>query len=99
MFATIRRYTVKPGYMKEVGQKVQNELVPQLTKQPGFVSYHAVDAGNNVAISISLYHDRASADAANKAAAQWVQQHIAPLTGIAKEVFVGEVLASSSAKV
>ncbi len=99
MFATIRRYTVKPGSMKDVAQQVQNGLVSIVSKQPGFISYHALDAGNNVAISVSLYHDRAAADAANKAAALWVQQHIAPLTGAAKEVIVGEVIASSTAKV
>lgn len=99
MFATIRRYSVKPGSMKEVGQKVQGGLVTELAKQPGFISYHAIDVGNNVAISVSLYTDRAAAEAANKAAAQWVQQHLAPLTGAAKEVTVGEVLASSATRV
>jgi len=96
MFATIRRYSVKPGSLKDIAQKVQSQLVRELARQPGFISYHAIDAGNNVAISVSLYQDRASADAANKAVAQWVQQQIMPLSGPATDVAIGEVVASSA---
>lgn len=95
MFVTIRRYQVKPGSIKEVASRVQKGLVGIVSKQPGFVSYHAVDAGNNVALSVSVYQDRASAEAANKTAAQWVQANLSGLiSGL--EVTVGEVIASSA---
>ena len=94
MFATIRRYQGKPGQIKEVSRRVQQSLVPILSKQKGFVSYHVVDAGSDVVISISLYHDRAAAEAANTAASQWVQANIADLVGTA-QVTVGEVIVSA----
>jgi hypothetical protein len=93
MFVTIRRYTVK-GSMQEVSSRVQKGLVPLLSKQPGFVSYHAADAGNNVAFSVSVYQNHAAADAANKAAAGWVQQNLGALLGNV-ELTMGEVTASS----
>ena len=97
MFATIRRYQVKPGSTADVGQRVQQGLIPLLAKQAGFVSYHALDAGNDVAVSVSLYQDRAAAEAANKTAASWVQVNLSGLIGNA-EVTVGEVIAQSVKK-
>ena len=46
MFATIRRYQGQPGQTEKTIQRVKDGLIPILSKQPGFVSYHAIDAGN-----------------------------------------------------
>ena len=99
MFAAIRRYNVKPGQMQETIARVKKGLVPLLTKQKGFHAYHAIDAGNNVAVSVSFYADRAAADAANKEAAGWVQQNLAGIiTPI--DATVGEVqVEAASARV
>lgn len=94
MFATIRRYKVKAGSTPEVVQRVQDGLIPLLSRQPGFVTYYAIDSGNDVATSVSVYVDKPSADAANKTAAQWVNQNLVGLLG-APEVTVGEIVASS----
>lgn len=96
MFATIRRYQGKPGNTEEVIRRVQQGLIPMLTIQRGFVSYHAIDAGNDVAISVSIYADRAAAEAANQAAASWVKQNLGDLVG-PSDVTVGEVRASATA--
>jgi len=96
MFATIRRYNVKAGKMDDVIKKVQTGLVPLLGKQKGFQSYRAVDAGNNVAVSVSFYSDRAAADAANTAAAGWVKSNLGDsITPI--DVTVGEVTVDAAA--
>jgi len=96
MFATIRRYNVKPGQMSEVISRVKQGLVPLITKQAGFVSYQAIDAGNNVALSVSFYQSRAAAEAANSAAAGWVSANLAQLI-TPVDISVGEVLADASA--
>jgi heme-degrading monooxygenase HmoA len=95
MFVSIRRYQVKPGSMPEVASRVQKGLVSLLSTQAGFVAYHAIDGGNNVAVSVSVYQDRAAAEAANKTAAQWVQANLSGLIS-GPEVTVGEVIASSA---
>ena len=77
MFATIRRYTVKPGQMSEVVKRVKQGLIPIVTKQQGFVSYQAIDAGNNVALSVSFYQSRASADATIQFELSWVMAELA----------------------
>jgi heme-degrading monooxygenase HmoA len=93
MFATIRRYQGQKGTIHDVAQKVQAELVPMLASQPGFVSYTAVHAGNDVAVSMSVFRDRASAEAANAVATEWVKAHIGPLVG-APEITHGDVVAT-----
>ena len=98
MFATVRRYRGQKGTIGEVARKVQTHLVPLLSRQPGFISYAAIDAGNDVAVSISVFQDSASADAANKIALQWAQQNIAAQVGT-PEILTGQVVASSAAKV
>jgi hypothetical protein len=98
MFTTIRRYQLKqPGQTAEVVRRVEKGLVPIITKQPGFVSYAAVDAGEGVEISVSVYQDRAAADAANQAAASWVKANLADLLGPA-EVTMGERVVAASAE-
>ncbi len=96
MFVTIRRYQGQPGQTDEVVRRVQQGLVPIVSKQHGFVSYHAVDVGNDVAVSISMYESRADADAANAAAASWVKANLSDLIGPA-EVTVGEVRVAATA--
>jgi len=95
MFATIRRYNVKPGQMSEVVRRVKEGLVPIVSRQQGFVSYEAIDAANNVALSVSFYQSRAAADAANREAAGWVQANLAHLIAPI-DIIVGEVVADAS---
>lgn len=95
MFATIRRYQGRPGQTDEVVRRVKDGLIPIISRQPGFVSYHAIDAGNDVAISISIYQTGDAADAANAAAASWVRANLAELVGPA-EVSMGEVVVSAT---
>lgn len=96
MFATIRRYQAKPGQTDEALRRVQEGLVPILTQQPGFVSYAVIDAGGDVSISVSLYDDRAAAEAANSTAGTWVRENLADLVGPAN-VTVGEVRIAGAA--
>jgi len=95
MYATIRKYQGKQGTINDVAQQVQHEFVPLMTAQPGFVSYTAVHTGNDAVISVSVFQDRAAADAANKVAADWVKQHIAAQVG-APDVSGGDVIATDS---
>lgn len=95
MFATIRRYQGQPGHTEEVLRRVQLGLIPMLTIQRGFVSYYAIDAGDDVALSVSIYADRASAEAANQSVTSWVRMNLGDLVGPA-DVTLGEVRLSAT---
>jgi heme-degrading monooxygenase HmoA len=95
MFATIRKYQGKQGTINDVAQQVQHEFVPLLSSQPGFVSYTAIHTGNDSVVSVSVFQDKAAAEAANKVAAAWVKEHIATHVG-SPDVSWGEVVATNS---
>jgi ketosteroid isomerase-like protein len=95
MFATVRRYQGKPGQTAETLRRVKSGLIPILSQQPGFRAYHAVEAANDVAVSVGIYDSRAAAVAANQAAASWVRQNLAGNVGPV-DLTVGEVAASAT---
>ena len=92
MEATVRRYEgiTNPA---EIGRRVAEEFVPLLKELPGFVSYYWVDAGDGVMVSMSVFEDRASADASNERAAAWVAENAAEMMPNAPQVTAGTVVA------
>ena len=97
MFVTIRRYQGKPGQTEATVSRVKGGLLPILTQQPGFKSYTAVDAGSDVAVSVSTYESRAAAESANQAAASWVRSNLGDVVGQA-DVLMGEALLAATAE-
>ena len=56
MHATIRRYEgVDMTRTNEVASKVEETLVPQLRKLPGFEGYYLIQADNGVLSSLGLF--------------------------------------------
>lgn len=92
MYAAIRRLMVQPGRFAEVVQRDESGLVPILRSVPGFVEFDLVQVGENVGVSFSVFETQEQAEEADKRAAEWVKQNVAPLaTGPAEIVAVGEV--------
>lgn len=78
-YGVMRRYTVAPGDVAEITQRVTAGLVPILSGAPGFASYAVIDAGNGVVVSLSAFADQATADAATETTRQWVMDNLADL--------------------
>jgi len=63
MFATVRRYEgVDASRTDELSKKVNENLMPRLSKLPGFGGYYLISAGNGVMTSVSLFETVAQAD-------------------------------------
>ena len=74
MHATIRRYEgVDPNRTTELAGKVNETLVPKLSKLPGFNGYYLIEAGDGVLSSLGLFETREQADESTKVAAGWVR--------------------------
>jgi hypothetical protein len=74
MYATIRRYeAVDAMRTPELVQKVNETLVPQLSKLPGFSGYHLIEAGDGVVTSIGFFDTSEQADESTRVAATWVR--------------------------
>jgi hypothetical protein len=74
MYATIRRYeSVDQASSPELVKKVDETLVPRLTKLPGFGGYHLIEAGNGVMSSIGFFDTSAQADESTRVTSEWVR--------------------------
>jgi hypothetical protein len=75
MYATIRRYeSVDQARTDELVKKVDESLVPRLSKLPGFSGYHLIEAGNGVISSIGFFDTSAQADESTRVASDWVRE-------------------------
>jgi hypothetical protein len=75
MYCTIRRYeAIDQSRASELVKKVDDTLVPRLSKLPGFGGYHLVDAGNGVMTSVGFFETSAQADESARIASNWVRE-------------------------
>ena len=69
MHATIRRYDgVDQNRTIELTGKVNQSLVPKLSKLDGFKGYYLIEAGNGVMSSLGLFETPAQAEESTKVA-------------------------------
>ena len=74
MHATIRRYEgVDQNRTVELTRKVNETLVPELSKLQGFKGYYLIEADNGVISSLGLFETPEQADESTKIAASWVR--------------------------
>jgi hypothetical protein len=75
MHATIRRYEgIDQSRTDELVKNVDENLLPRLTKMPGFTSYHLIEAGNGVMSSIDFFETSEQSDESTRVAATWVRE-------------------------
>ena len=74
MHATIRRYEgVDQNRTLELTNKVNDTLVPKLSKLPGFAGYYLIEAGNGVFSSIGLFETPEQGLESSKFVASWIR--------------------------
>jgi hypothetical protein len=99
MFVSVRKYhNVKS--VDEVRRRVEQEFVPTLKKNPGFVGYHLIDCGcpdsGNIVTSISIFDNWASVLASNDAAKDFIKHRLADLFPEPADAVGGEAIVSVS---
>ena len=74
MHATVRRYEgVDQGRTDELVKKVDDTLLPSLSKLPGFEGYYLIQAGNGVMSSVGIFETSTQADESTRLVANWVR--------------------------
>ncbi len=96
MYASIRRYKTSPGVADELAWWVNQGFVPIISNLPGFVAYYAVDAEDDVVVSVSVFQDQAGAYESGRMAADWVKENIVSLFAGPPEITAGEVMVYKS---
>lgn len=90
MHISIRRYT-QVRSVSEVCRKISKSFVPLLRRSPGFIAYYAIDAGDGVMATISIFSTDAMATESNEKAASWLKENVADLQPVPAEITSGEV--------
>jgi len=95
MHATIRRYEgVDATHTNEVIGRVNETLVPQLRKLPGFAGYYLIEAGGGVLSSLGLFETSEQAEESGKLVSKWINdEHFSTVIPIAPKVTSGKVVA------
>jgi hypothetical protein len=74
MFATIRRYDgVDQNRTAELTSKVNETLLPKLSKLPGFSGYYLVEAGNGIYSSLNLFETSEQGKQSSDVVAAWIR--------------------------
>jgi hypothetical protein len=95
MYATHRRYEgIDQSRIEELTRKVNESLIPRLSKLPGFAGYYMMEAGEGVVRSTSFFETSEQAKDSTRVAAEWTQEEkLEKLVPNAPKVTVRKVIA------
>jgi hypothetical protein len=95
MYATHRRYEgIDQSRIEELTRKVNDSLIPRLSKLPGFQGYFLMEAGEGVVRSTSLFETSGQAEDSTRLSAEWIQEEkLEKLVPNAPKVMTRKVLA------
>jgi hypothetical protein len=97
MHASVRKYKVDQEQMGELSRRIDGRFTPRLSQLPGFVAYHAVDAGNGILITVTLGNDLDAVERSTDLAAEFVRDELSDLEIERVEAAHGEVIVSQAA--
>jgi hypothetical protein len=97
MHATIRRYEgIDAERTEEVSAKVNETLLPELRKLPGFAGYYLIEAGNGVISSLGLFETAEQGEESNKIVSKWItDENFASAIPNPPKITSGKVVAHS----
>ena len=93
MYATLRLYEMTEDWDDALQERLDSEFIPALEQLSGFVAYYSLEAGARVFASVTIFEDRAGAEASNRIAAELVQQKLADRFPTPPEITAGPVRA------
>jgi len=76
-YTRISTYDLTKGSFDEITGIAEKGILPTFVREPGFVNYGLVDAGNHKVLSISIWQTREEAQKSAGMAATWVKDNVA----------------------
>ncbi|MDQ5840108.1 MAG: hypothetical protein M3537_02920 [Chloroflexota bacterium] len=76
-YIRLSTYDMTTGSFDELTGIAEKGILPTFAKEPGFVNFGLVDAGNHRVVSISIWETREAAQKSVGMAATWVKENIA----------------------
>ena len=75
-YTRISTYDLTKGSFDELTGIAEKGILPTFVKEPGFVNYGLVDAGDHKVVSISIWETREAAQKSEGMAASWIKENI-----------------------
>ena len=76
MYAAVRQYEMGAGFAADLMRILDDHFATELSRQPGFVSYHVIASGSDEIVSVTVFDDEPSAAGSNRFAAEFVRSHL-----------------------
>jgi hypothetical protein len=76
-YTRLATYDLIKGNFNELTGIAEKGVLPMFVKEPGFVNYGLVDAGDNKVVSISIWETREAAQKSAALAGTWVKENVA----------------------
>ena len=102
MYASVRKYDVDADRVDELMKRVDEIFAATLEGMPGFVAYHAIDAGpdrggETRVITVTICSDREAADRSAELAGEFVRESLSDIKMERLEAATGTVNVSRAA--
>lgn len=97
MFTSLRTYRVREGSIDALMHRVDRDFAEALAQEPGFIAYQAIDTGNGMIMTMSVFADREQAEASDRLAADWVAEHLGDFDITRVGTIGGEAMVSRAA--
>ena len=76
-YTRLSTYDLVKGDFNELTGIAEKGILPMFVKEPGYVDYGLVDAGNHKVVSISIWETREAAEKSASTSAAWVKDNMA----------------------
>ena len=76
-YTRVSTYDIVKGTFPELTGLVGKGMLPIFNKEPGFVDYGLVDAGNSKVVAISIWETLEEAQKSVATAASWIKENMA----------------------
>ena len=75
-YTRLTTYDLTKGSFDELTGIAEKGILPTFVKEPGFVDYGLIDAGNHKVVSFSIWETREAAQRSDTMATSWVKEHV-----------------------
>jgi len=90
MHASIRRY--KTDSATEIARRVNQQFLARISNVAGFSVYYAIDTGEGMITSVSVFETKEGQEESNRVAAAWIKESLPGMLSLV-EITGGEVVA------
>ena len=89
-YTKLSTYDLTKGTFPELTGMAEKGILPLFAKEPGFVNYGLVDAGDHKVVAISIWETREQAQRSDYMATTWVKENIADRVRLVT-TYIGEL--------